>query len=179
MFDLKKIEFSSLRLSKHQRFAGLAALVGLTCLSAWIFIYAPILKKIKFKTSECLQIEEKASQARGIATTSRGGQKRLTLVRENEASKALNEITLKGKEAGINFVSITPHPVQKSPGSELKILPIELETKSLYKAVGVFLGELQSSESIFSTVHHFEIKTEPSNPALISARILLYVYLAD
>ena len=179
MFKFKKIDLSKLPLSKREQLIALIVLAGFFSLSGWFLIYAPLIKKIKLNTSECLQIEEKASQARGMFTSPHGGQRKLALIHENEASQALDEITRKGKEAGISFVSITPHPVQNSPASELKVLPIELETKSPYKSLGIFLGDLQASQLIFPTIHHFNVKPEPSNPGLVVTRILLYVYLSD
>ena len=179
MLNLRKIDLSKLPLSKRERLITFIALGISFFFLGWFFIYAPVVKKIKLKTLECVQAEEKASQAREIAASSRGGQRKLALIHENQASQALDEITRKGKETGVNFIAIIPRQVQDSAGSGLKVLPIELETKSPYKSLGIFLGEVQASESIFSTVYHFNVKPEPPNSGLVTARILLYVYLSD
>ena len=105
--------------------------------------------------------------------------RRLAFIQEDEISPVLDEVTRKGKEAGINFVSITPHPMEKPEGLPFRILPVELETKSTYKSLGIFLGDLQEMDSAFLTIKHFGVKVNPSNPAQVVAGVTLYLYLSN
>ena len=158
---------------------AMAALPVAVCVVAWIWVYAPLVTKVKSKTFQCVQMEDRAAQARRVAVSSWGAGRKLALIRENEISPALDEMTRKGKEAGVNFVSITPHLAVKPEGSSLRVLPVELETKSAYQSLGMFLGDLQEMDSAFLTIRHFEVKVDPSNPAQVVARIALHLYLSD
>lgn len=148
------------------------------CIAAWI-IYAPFIARLKSLSSECALLEKNALEARNVAASSWSAGGKPALIQESQISTALDEITRSGKEAGINFTSIAPHGVEKPEGSLLRILPVELETKSLYKPLGFFLGELQGMETVFITVKHIEIKTDLSTTTQVIAKIVLDLYLSN
>ncbi len=114
-----------------------------------------------------------------MALSSWGSPKRIPLIQENEISSLLDEITRKGKIRGINFVSIVPRAAEKPEGSLLRVLPLELEIKSSYKSVGIFLGQLQNVENGFLRLKNLQIEPDGSNPAHVSARVTLDVYLSN
>ena len=143
-----------------------------------LFIYQPLVTKVGKKSLECVQWETQAGEARKLASST-WGEKKLDLISENGISSVVDRITRKGKEKNVSFLSISPRPIEKREDSSLKILPVELETRSSYQALGIFLGELQELEHVFMTVRHFEVKTDTANPEAVTAEISLNVFLAS
>ena len=170
---------NKMELSKEQRLIGIALLTAAVVLGSWLLVYSPLLAKVKSRSALCTDLESQAAQARNASLTLGKDGKRLVLISESEISTLLNEITGRGKDEGINFVSITPGIPEKPEGSLLKLVPLKLETKSDYKALGVFLGQLQEMGTAFVTVGSLEVGADPTNPGLVLGRVTLNIYLSD
>ena len=157
---------------------SLGAFLGLGGIVLLFFVYQPLFAKVGKRSFECIQWETQAREARKSASSS-WGEKKLNLVSENDISAVTDKITRKGKDKNVSFLSISPHPIEKMEGSPLRILPIDLETRSSCQALGGFLGEVQEMESAFMTVRSLEAKADSSNPEAVRAHMTLHVYLAS
>ena len=96
-----------------------------------------------------------------------------------DASHAIREVTDHGRLNGINFISISPKKVRKEKGSRYKILPIEMEIKSTYEQMGIFLGLLDELEKTLVTVKSFNIIPGKKGPSKLTADLVIYVYLSE
>ena len=149
------------------------------CAALWLLLYEPLLAKIKAKGVQCAQLEGQAREVRGVAVSSWRGPKKIRLTPENGISSVLDEVTRKGRGHQIDFISITPGPSEKPEGSPSRITPVALQTRSSYKALGIFLGQLGDMESAFLTVRRLEVRTDSSDSARVLSNITLYIHLSD
>lgn len=156
--------------------AGLGVVL---CIFGLLRLYDPLLSEIKQKAKICTDLEVQAFAARQMALSSWGGIKKFMLIQENEISTVLDEMTRKGKIRGINFVSIVPQAAVKKEGVPLRTLPLELDVKSSYKSLGVFLGQLQEIENSFLSLRSLKITPDSSYRRHVSAHISLDVYLSN
>ncbi len=151
--------------------------VAVACLGLYLFLYHPLLVKLRLKYAECRLAEEEILTARNnvsILKTNQAGKKFVVL---GEVSIAMDELTKKGKSKGINFISITPQPVEKVSGV-YKILPIEMETESTYEALGSFLGCLDELAKSLVTVRSFEVTAEEKDDSKLKMKLMVNMYLA-
>lgn len=104
---------------------------------------------------------------------------RRRLPSKSPTSMILEELTKKGKQLNIEFVSIAPQQLQQDivAESECKVVPININMKATYRDLGEYLGLVENLESSFATVKGFEAtKDERTFPKLtVNMRIYTYV----
>ncbi|KPK38175.1 MAG: hypothetical protein AMJ78_10370 [Omnitrophica WOR_2 bacterium SM23_29] len=100
-------------------------------------------------------------------------------------SAVLDELTKRGKELNIEFISITPK-LEKVPSKtktatalNYKILPIEINMKATYRSLAEYLGILENLESSFATVGEFQIRKDEKIYPKLSIRLVVYTYIIE
>jgi len=98
----------------------------------------------------------------------------------------LDELTKKGKELNIDFISISPQSAEPiKSGQEIsgaprcKMLAININMRASYKSLGEYLGLLENLESSFAIVKEFQVtKDERTFPKLI-VNMKIYTYVME
>lgn len=176
---IEKILSAFNKLPKEKQILAGVGLGVLVCFFIVMRVYNQLLSEINIKARTCTDLEAGAQAARQVALSSWGVLKIFPLIQENEISLVLDEITRKGKIRGINFVSIVPQPAKQKEGTLLRSLPLELETQSSYKSLGIFLGQLQEMKNGFLSLRSIRVTPNNTHPAHVSAAISLDVYLSN
>ena len=87
-------------------------------------------------------------------------------------------MTKQGRSKGINFNSIAPRKIENPGDSKYKILPIDIEVKSTYKELAVFLGLLEELEKSLVTVKNLNISSGKEKTAKLNTRLTVNMYLS-
>ncbi len=106
---------------------------------------------------------------------------------KSPTSAILEELTKKGRQLNIDFVSISP--LSEEPLSQLqqdavsmlkcKVLPISISMRATYKSLGEYFGLIDNLESSFATVSEFRVtKDERTFPKLI-VDMKVYTYVLE
>ena len=168
-----------LELTKERLTLLAAGGVFLAGLGIYSIIYQPLLRQLKIQGSTAKTMENELAEARSLINTAKtqGGEERL--IKEEEVSRAIDELTREGKLKGINFISMTPRPTEKSADFRFQILPLEIETESTYEALGLFLGSLDDLKGSLMTVASFNAASQRQEPSKLRAKLNLRLYLSS
>lgn len=147
--------------------------------SLQIFVYGPLLREVRLKAKECRKAEIEVDRARLAVNTLKKEANRSTFFSEKEISSAVDDLTRRGKERGINFVSITPGRVEENENVPFHLLPVQLQMESSFKSLGLFLGELDELPKGVMTVRELTILADDKDSAVIKARVNLDLHLRD
>jgi Tfp pilus assembly protein PilO len=101
------------------------------------------------------------------------------LLRKEEISLAMDEITKAGKSFDVSFISINPREAEAVPGLACRRLPIQIDVRSRYKDFGAFLGSLEKLKKSVVTVRQFAMSRDEAQPSFINSKMLVDVYLKD
>ena len=142
----------------------------------YIFLYGPLMSKLRTAYLECCAIEADADQARQSTVSVKKGDIKRGLIKEEEISFAIDELTKQGKLEGVNFISMTPGEIEKSK-APYAILPIKIEAESSYEKLGTFLGTLDELERSLVTIRSFKITPTKENPSELRAELVVNMYI--
>jgi len=159
--------------TKEKLISIVAATAAVIILGLYLFLYNPLIGKLKVVYLECKNIEAEVLQARN--STAIGAKK--GPIAEEDIALAIGELTREGRLKGIDFISVIP---KKIGGKETlyKILPIEIETESTYKEFGVLLGLLGDLEKSLITVKSFNMKSYKEAPAKLKTKLVVNMYIS-
>lgn len=143
------------------------------------FLIRPLSGRVHLKEEELRVVEQKLEEGREmIKVAGRWGQAG-TLLRKEEISLAMDEITKAGQSFDVSFVSISPREAEAVPGVPCRRLPIEIDVKSRYQDLGMFLGSLEKLKKSVVTVRQFVLSRDEIQPSSVNARVLVDIYLND
>ncbi len=104
----------------------------------------------------------------------------------SSASDILDELTKRGKELNIEFISIAPQegkmispPQGAADALKYKILPIEINMRAGYRSLGEYLGIIENLKANFATVGEFQIGKDPKAPPKLNVRLVVYTYILE
>ena len=102
---------------------------------------------------------------------------------KSPTSAILEELTKRGKQLNIDFISITPQQPQLDlkVAPDCEILPITISMKATYRSLGEYLGQIESLQSSFATVSEFQVtRDERTYPKLaVNMKINTYMLKKD
>ena len=104
------------------------------------------------------------------------------LITVNEASLALEEITALGNKHEIVFLSMVRQDNVKSTRKKTKVdnaLSIELETRSTYQQLGLFLGGLNDLSQSIVLVDNFQITRDKPDLSKVKTKIHIKICLKN
>ena len=159
--------------TKEKLISIVAATTAVIILGLYLFLYNPLIGKLKVAYLECENIEAEVLQARN--STAIGAKK--GPIAEEDIALAIGELTREGRLKGIDFISMTSKKIGKKE-MLYKILPIELETESTYKEFGVLLGLLGDLEKSLITVRSFNMKSYKEAPAKLKTKLVVNMYIS-
>jgi Tfp pilus assembly protein PilO len=143
----------------------------------YLFLYKPIISRLRTARSECCVIEADVAQARQSTDSVKMADIKGGLITEEEISFAIDELTRQGKLEDVNFISMKPGEIEKSKGP-YEILPIEIEAESLYDRLGTFLGTLDELERSLVTIRSFKITPAKADPSRLRSELVVNMYIA-
>ena len=166
-----------MELTKERLIIIIAGVLIILFLGLYIFLYNPLINKLRSEGGECNRIETELLQARKAIDSLEAIDKKKMLIAEKDIPLAMEELTTQGKLKGINFVSMTPGQIEE-PKTAYKILPIEMEIESTYKSLGIFLGLLGDLEKSLVTVGSFGIKADGKTSPKRKTKLVVNMYLS-
>lgn len=187
MFVLKKID-----MVKHRKTVILIIAGIIIFFILYFVVLAPTRKEIAGKNRKWRDLKIQLVAARNkmesfkvdkSTVEAKVEELRRRLPSKSPTSIILEELTKKGKQLNIEFVSIAPQQLQQDTvaGSECKVVPININMKATYRDLGEYLGLIENLESSFATVKEFQAtKDESTFPKLkVNMRIYTYVFEED
>lgn len=145
----------------------------------YLFLYRPLISKLRVAHQKCKTIETKLLQARSEVTSLKTSETRKGLLPEEDISLAIDELTKQGKLEGLNFISMTPEETKESEVFPFKILPIKTEIESTYKGIGRFLGSLKGLEKSLVVIRDFKISPDEKNPVILKTKLTVDMCLVE
>lgn len=106
---------------------------------------------------------------------------RRRLPSKSPTSTILEELTKKGKQLNIDFVSIAPQQLQEDIVAErkCKVIPINISMRATYKDLGEYLGLIENLESSFATVKEFDAAKDETTFPKLTVNMRIYTYLLE
>jgi len=166
-----------MELTKERLIIVIVGGIAIVAIGVYLFLYHPIIYKLKASHQDCRAIETETSQAREAIANLDSVSIKKALMTEGDVSIAIDELTAKGRLKGIDFVSMVPDQVEQSQGVECKKLPIEIEIESTYEELGVFLGSLDEMEKSIVTVRNLIVTPDKKKSATLNTKLVLDMYL--
>ncbi len=167
-----------MELTKERLIIIICSVVVILVLGLYLFLYSPLISKLKSADLECKTIEADVFQARDRITSSGIGDTKKGLIIEEDVSFAIDELTKQGKLKSINFISMTSKNIEKGE-PQYKILPIEMEIESTYEELGTFLCSLEELKKSLVTVRSFNITSNEKDPTRLETKLVVNMYLLD
>jgi len=168
-----------MELTKERLIIVISAGLVIITLGLYLSLYSPLINKLRKAHLECRRLETEVLWVREAIESLRLKAPKGKLITEEDVSRAIDELTKKGRSEGINFISITPKQTEE-PKQPLpyKILPIELEIESKYEDLGIFLGSLDELENCVVTVRNFNITPTEEGALKLKTRLVINMYLS-
>ena len=165
-------------LKKEDSIMALSIAFALIILGAYLSIYAPMIKELKGRELVCKEVENDVIEARNIIASAGITYEKRVLMSEGDVSQSIDEMARRGKAEGVNFISMSPDEIRFDKGSQYSILPIDMETKSTYQQLGVFLGALDDMEKGIIKVAGFDISGDEDDPSIVTTDLSINMYIS-
>ena len=166
-----------MELTKERFIIIIAGGVIITVLGLYLFLYRPLINRLRGAHLECKTVEAEVLQAREAVVSLRAEPLKRGLISEEDISLAIDGLSRQGKLEGINFISITLRQIKRHRAL-YKILPIKMEIESTYEELGAFLGSLDDLEEALITVGSFNITPNKKGPERLRAKLVVNMHLA-
>lgn len=166
-----------MELTRQRLIMIIAAAIAIIAIGLYIFLYGPLIRRLRVMHIECKTIEADALQTRNRIAAVKTIDIKKGLIKEEEISLAINELTKQGKLEGINFVSMAPKEIEKREDAPYNILPIEMEIESTYEHLGIFLGSLDELERCLVAVRSFNVVPDKEEPAKLKTKLTVNMCL--
>lgn len=167
-----RLELTKGRLTLLLAGGGLLGVFGI-----YFFLYHPLIRQLKIQGAAAKATESELAQARSLIERAKNRGERRALIKEEEVSRSIDELTRVGKLKGVDFISMTPRASEKSSDSRFQILPLEIEIESTYEALGLFLGSLDELLGSLVTVASFKGVPAEGDPSKLRTQLILHIYL--
>lgn len=166
-----------MEITKDKLIKIIAGAVAIVAIGTYLFLYQPLISKLKKQYLECKTIESEANQAQDAIAALKKRDKK-TILNEADVSIAIDELTRLAKSKGVNIISTTPKQIKEKEASH-KILPIEMEIESTYEDLGIFLGSLDRLEKCVVTIESLNIVPEKAGALNLKTKLVIDMYLAS
>jgi len=168
-----------MELTKQRLILVISVGLVIIALGFYLSLYSPLINKLRKAHLECRRLETEVLQAREAIDSLRLKAPKGKLITEEDVSRAIDDLTKKGRLARVNFISITPKQTEEpEQGLSYKILPIEIEMESTYEDLGIFLGLLDELENCLVTVKNFNITFTEKGALKLKTKLVVNVYLS-
>jgi len=142
-----------------------------------MFVYKPLWQQVGSKARKLQALKQKLDAAHRIFDNQECLEARGHLLKREEISLAIDEMTKAGKALNINFIMISPQEIIKPGDSRYPVLPIKMDLSSGYKELGLFFGALESGEKSIMTVRSFHIQPHPKRASEVKSQLITEIYM--
>ena len=169
-----------MELTKERLAAIIIAGALIIILGLYLVLYRPLTRKLNQEYRKYKTIEVALHETHQTIINLKKARLKKSFITEEGISLAINELTKEGRLKGIDFISITPQKIEELKSLPLyKILPIEMEIKSSYNDLGIFLGSLDYLQKSLIVVKSFEIIANKKDLRELQTKLVLNMYLTE
>ena len=162
--------------SPHARPILIACCV-LPCLVFIIFGHRPLIEKLKDASNRLQEAKtELSEQHRAIAALKKIDVKG-KMIQQNEIPLAIDELTEKGREFGLQFSSISPSQLRETTQPGIWKLPVSFIIESEYKNLGQFLDYIETSPRNIAVAESLSINPKGENLSRLSVGLVVNLYV--
>ncbi len=123
------------------------------------------------------EVQTKLLNQRSAIAASDNSNLKGELIRQNDLSLAIAELTEKGRSLNLSFSSIAQQKLQETAQAGIRKLPISFTIESEYKTVGQFLAYIEDSSCGITEVESLSIRPREENPSKLSVELVLNLYV--
>jgi len=152
--------------------------VLLLSLALYFFAYKPLIKKINLAHQEYSGIEEKINLSKEALAALQELQIKKDPINEKNLKEVSAEIVSLAKQNGLVVIATNIAAAERQEAG-FKIVPLEMETESNYKALGVFLGQLEGLPFGPVELKDFLAGNNQGAASRLKSRLTLNLYLAE
>lgn len=171
-----KLFNSEISITDEQVMLAAAAAIVLCGYFAYKTVYAPLFKELSAVKARYNEAMSDITRSEKIVQLAREHKSDKRLIKEDEISVAIDEITKLGKDKGLNFVSIKPGDMRDEGAKPYRIQPIDLELTAPPHKMAQFLGSLDELKSGIVRVESLDLKSKENDAGIVgSATLEIYV----
>jgi len=155
----------------------LCACCVLSALLILTFVYRPLMGRLHDASNKLQEVEtELLNQQSTIAASNALGIKG-KIVQQNEIPLAIDALTEKGKELGLQFRAISPSELQQTTQASIWKLPVSFAIESEYKNMGQFLDYIEGASPVIAETESLSLRSERGNQSKLSTELTLNLYV--
>lgn len=143
-----------------------------------IFAYRPLMIKLRNADKELKSLATQLLNERNNIAALKKLDLKCRLMQQKEVSQALDELTEKGRNLGLKFISITPKDLQKEVGGNFKVLlPITFQIECAYQSLGQFLVYLEEFPRTITEVKSLSIRPREEILPKLNVEVMVNLYM--
>jgi len=142
-----------------------------------IFTYRPLMVKLHNAANRLNEVQTELLNQRSAIAAIDNSNLKSELIRQNDFSLAIAELTEKGRSLGFSFSSIAQQPLQETTQAGIAKLPISFTIESEYKNIGLFLAYIEDPSGGITEVESLSIRPREENPSKLSVELVLNLYV--
>ena len=164
-------------LGPSQTLLILCACCAFSGLIVLVFLYRPLLIKLRDTANRLHEVETEVLNQRGAIAASKKSDVKGRMMQRNEVPLAIAELTEKGRDLGLDFSSISPGEWQETTQAGIQKLPISFTIESEYKNAGQFLALVEEFSRSIVEVESLSIRPGQDNLPKVSVGLVLNLYV--
>ena len=142
-----------------------------------IFTYRPLVVKLHNAANKLHEVQtELLNQHNAIAASDNSNVKG-ELIRQDNLSLAIAELTEKGRSLGLRFSSIAQKQLQETTQAGIAKLPISFTIESEYKNAGQFMAYVEEFSRSIVEVESLSICPSENDSTKLSVKLVLNLYM--
>ena len=142
-----------------------------------IFGHKPLIDKLKDASNRFQEVEaELLEQHRAIAALEKIDVKD-RMIQQNEVLLAIDELTEKGRDFGVQFSSISPSQLQATTQPCIWTLPVSFVIESEYKNLGQFLEYIEKSSRNIAVAKSLSINLKGEDLSRLNVGLVINLYV--
>jgi len=164
-------------LGPSQTLLILCACCAFSGLIVLVFLYRPLLIKLRDTANRLHEVETEVLNQRGAIAASKKSDVKGRMMQRKEVPLAIAELTENGRVLGLNFSSISPRQLQETTQAGIRKLPISFTIESEYRDIGRFLASVEGFSRSVAEVESLSIHPRRSNQSELSVELVLGLYV--
>ncbi len=142
-----------------------------------IFTYRPLMVKLHNAANKLHEVQTELLNQRSAIAAIDNSNLKSELIRQNDLSLAIAELTEKGRSLGLQFSSIAQQQLQETTQASIRKLPINFTIESEYKNAGKFLTYIEGFSRSIAEVENLSICPSENDSTKLSVKLVLNLYV--
>ncbi len=155
----------------------LISILSVLALTAYLFLYRPLIYKLHINLDKCKAIENDLSNIRLKVGSVVIEPIERDIVFEDMALAAVDELTNSAKAGQVNFISVSPDKICASNYPDFKVLPVKIILESKFEDAANFLGSLFGLSKSLAKVTSFDVTQAEGSSDKIKMLLSLNLYV--